>query len=125
MIKDSRPLFGALFVAALLGLPLSVYAGNIKDTDLISSNTFFLQPSIQNTVFAQARNSSDNQAATLVDLGPRLTAKGYQVVQDPDGANYIVLANIVYCNVTKPELPVEAIVASGYGSASGLPSWAV
>jgi hypothetical protein len=27
------------------------------------------------------------------------------------------LANIVYCNITKPEMPVEAMVASGYGSA--------
>jgi hypothetical protein len=48
-----------------------------------------------------------------------LTAKGYQVVQDPDAANYIVLANIVYCNVTKPELPVEMMVASGYGAGFG------
>lgn len=98
---------------------LPACAGNIKDTDLISSNTFFLQPSTQNTVFVQARNSSDNQAATLTDLGDRLTAKGYHVVQDPDVANYIVLANIVYCNVTKPELPVEAMVASGYGAGFG------
>jgi hypothetical protein len=30
-----------------------------------------------------------------------------------------VLANIVYCNVTKPEMPVESIVASGYGSGIG------
>ncbi|MEX5282469.1 MAG: complement resistance protein TraT [Nitrospiraceae bacterium] len=94
-------------------------AGNVKDTDLISSNTFFLQPSVQNRVFVQARNSSDNQAATLTDLGARLTAKGYQVVQDPDAANYLVLANIVYCNVTKPELPVEAMVAGGYGAGFG------
>lgn len=94
-------------------------AGNIKDTDLISSNTFFLQPSVQNRVFVQARNLSDNQAATLTDLGARLTAKGYQVVQDPDAANYLVLANIVYCNVTKPELPVEAMVAGGYGAGFG------
>lgn len=41
------------------------------------------------------------------------------MAQDPDATNYIVLANIVYCNVTKPELPVEAMVASGYGSGLG------
>ena len=32
-------------------LPLSAYAGNIKDSDLIASNTFFLPPSTHKTVF--------------------------------------------------------------------------
>lgn len=102
---------------ALIAIPLTTYAGNIIDTDLISSNNFFLPPSTQKTVFIQARNSSDNQDVSLHDLGARLSAKGYQVVNDPDGAHYVVLANIVYCNITKPEMPVEAMVASGYGSA--------
>jgi hypothetical protein len=106
-------------VAALLSLPFSAYAGNIKDTDLITSNTFFLPPSTAKTVFIQARNSSDNEAVSLTDLGARLTAKGYQIIQDPSEAHYIVLANIVYCNVTKPDMPVESIVASGYGSGIG------
>jgi hypothetical protein len=106
-------------VAALLSLPLTAYAGNIKDTDLITSNTFFLPPSTANTVFIQARNSSDNQGVSLTDLSSRLTAKGYQIIQDPSVAHYIVLANIVYCNVTKPEMPVENIVAGGYGSGIG------
>ncbi|MGQ0555646.1 MAG: complement resistance protein TraT [Nitrospiraceae bacterium] len=106
-----------LALSILLLLPINTYAGNIKDTDLISSNTFFLPPSTQKTVFIQARNSSDNQGVSFHDLGPRLAAKGYQVVNDPDGAHYIVLANIVYCNITKPEMPVESMVASGYGSA--------
>lgn len=103
----------------LIALPLTAYAGNIKDTDLIASNTFFLPPSTQNTVFIQARNSSDNQGVSFTDLGARLIAKGYQIIQDPSAAHYIVLANIVYCNVTKPEMPVESIVASGYGSGIG------
>ena len=106
-------------VAALLSLPLTAYAGNIKDTDLITSNTFFLPPSTAKTVFIQARNSSDNEGVSLTDLGSRLTAKGYQIIQDPSAAYYIVLANIVYCNITKPEMPVENIVAGGYGSGIG------
>lgn len=101
----------------LIALPLSAHAGNIKDTDLISSNNFFLPPSTEKTVFIQARNSSDNQEVSFHDLSARISAKGYQVVNDPDRAHYIVLANIVYCNITKPEMPVEAMVASGYGSA--------
>ena len=108
-----------LIPAFALCLPLAAHAGNIKDTDLITSNTFFLLPSTANTIFIQARNSSDNEAVSLTDLGARLTAKGYQIIQDPSAAHYIVLANIVYCNVTKPEMPVESIVASGYGSGIG------
>ena len=108
-----------LVLPVLLSLPLPAYAGNIKDTDLITSNTFFLPPSTVNTLFIQARNSSDNQGVSLTDLGARLTAKGYQIIQDPDAAHYIMLVNIVYCNVTKPEMPVENIVASGYGAGIG------
>jgi hypothetical protein len=108
-----------LVLSLFLSLPLAAYAGNIKDIDLITSNTFFLPPTTANTVFIQARNSSDNQDVSLTDLGSRLTAKGYQIVQDPNTAHYIVLVNIVYCNVTKPEMPVENIVAAGYGSGIG------
>jgi hypothetical protein len=104
-----------LFIA----VPLTAYAGNIKDTDLIASNSFFLPPSMAKTIYIQTRNSSDNQGVSLNDLGQRLTAKGYEIVQDPSLAHYVVLANIVYCNLTKPEMPVETIVASGYGSGFG------
>lgn len=106
-----------LALPLLIAIPLSAHAGNIKDTDLISSNNFFLPPSTEKTVFIQARNSSDNQEVSFHDLSARVSAKGYQVVNDPDRAHYVVLANIVYCNITKPEMPVEAMVASGYGSA--------
>jgi hypothetical protein len=102
-----------------LCFPLTAHAGNIKDTDLVSSNTFFMAPRTVSTVFVQARNASDNQDVTLSDLAARLTAKGYQVLQDPDAANYVVLANIVYCNITKPDMPVEALVEGGYGSGFG------
>jgi len=81
--------------------------------------TFFLPPTTANTIYIETRNSSDNQAVSLHDLGTRLAAKGYQIVQDHNAAHYILLANIVYCNVTKPELPVEAMVAGGYGSGFG------
>ena len=106
-----------LVLSLLIAIPLSAHAGNVKDTDLISSNNFFLPPSTEKTVFIQARNSSDNQEVSFHDLSARISAKGYQVVNDPDRAHYVVLANIVYCNITKPEMPVEAMVASGYGSA--------
>jgi TraT complement resistance protein len=110
---------GYILLLLFIAVPLTAHAGNIKETDLIASNVFFLPPSTAKTVFIQTRNSSDNQGVSLHDLGARLSAKGYEIVQDPSNAHYIVLANIVYCNVTKPEMPVETMVASGYGSGFG------
>jgi hypothetical protein len=94
-------------------------AANIKDTDLLVSNTFFLPPTSAPTVFFQNRNASDNQQITLSDLNDRLTAKGYRVVKDHQAAQFLVFTNIVYCNQTKPDLPVEVIVSGGYGSGIG------
>ena len=79
----------------ILALLIAGCASNIKDTDLLASNTLMLPPTTANTVFLQNRNSSDNQAVTLSDLGSRLTAKGYRVVQDPNTAYYVVLTNIM------------------------------
>ncbi len=80
-----------LMLSILLSLPLTAYAGNIKDTDLITSNTFFLPPSTARTVFIQARNSSDNQEVSLTDLSSRLTAKGYQIIPDPSSLSDFLL----------------------------------
>lgn len=107
-----------LLLPVLLGL-LTDCAGNIVDTDLLVSNTFFLPPTSANTVFIQNRNASDNQQVTLTDLASRLAAKGYRVVTDHETAQFLVFTNIVYCNQTKPDLPVEVIVSGGYGSSIG------
>jgi len=107
-----------LLLPILLGL-LTGCAGNIVDTDLLVSNTFFLPPTPANTVFIQNRNASDNQQVTLSDLASRLAAKGYRVVIDHETAQFLVFTNIVYCNQAKPDLPVEVIVSGGYGSSIG------
>ncbi len=108
------------FRGVLVGILLSTgCAANVRDTDLLASNSILLAPSTARTVFLQNRNSSDNQDMSLTDLASRLGAKGYQVVQDPQTAAYVVLTNIVYCNQTKVELPVEDMVAGGYGSGIG------
>jgi hypothetical protein len=105
------------FLAATL--LLTGCAANVRDTDLLASNSIMLAPSTARTVFLQNRNSSDNQDMSLNDLRSRLGAKGYHIVQDPQAAAYVVLTNIVYCNQAKVELPVEDMVAGGYGSGIG------
>jgi hypothetical protein len=107
-------------VRLLLSLPLCAgCASNVVDTDLLVSNTFFLPPTVANSVFIQSRNASDNQKVTLSDLESRLAAKGYTVVKDHQTAQYLLFTNIVYCNQTNPDLPVEVIVSGGYGSGIG------
>jgi hypothetical protein len=104
---------------AVLMVSMAGCAANVVDTDLLVSNTFFLPPSGGKTVFIQNRNASDNQKVTLSDLEGRLAAKGYQVIKDHQTAQYHLFTNIVYCNHTKPDLPVEVIVSGGYGSGIG------
>ena len=108
------------FRSLLAGILFSTgCAANVRDTDLLASNSLMLPPSTARTVFLQNRNASDNQAVSLNDLRARLNLKGYEVVQDPQAAAYVVLTHIVYCNQTKVELPVEDLVAGGYGSGIG------
>jgi len=108
-----------MIIVFLLSGTAAGCAANVVDTDLLVSNTFFLPPTVANTVFIQSRNASDNQKVTMADLESRLNAKGYQVVKDHQTAHYLLFTNIVYCNQTKPDLPVEMIVSGGYGSGIG------
>ena len=87
--------------------------------DLYTSTIFFLPPSSANTVYTEARNTSDNQQVTLNDLGSRLSAKGYKVVTDPNQAQYVIQANTVYCNTEKQTITMETMVAGGYGGGIG------
>ncbi len=100
----------------LIAAVFSGCAGNIVDSNLSTSNTIFLPPSQANTVYLQNRNMSDNQQVTLTDLGTKIGAKGYTVVNDPETAQYWVQTNIVYCNQEPPDLPMEAMVSGGFGS---------
>ena len=91
-----------------------------------------LDPRVVPAVIAQIRrggsllHAHDAHAVTLTDLSSRLSSKGYHIVQDPNAAQYVVLTNIVYCNLTKPELPVEDMVSimSGLHGLAGMASMA-
>jgi hypothetical protein len=94
-------------------------ASNLQGSNLYTSTIFFLPPSSANTVYIEARNTSDNQQVTLNDLGSRLSAKGYKVVTDPNQAQYVIQANTVYCNTEKQTITMETMVAGGYGGGIG------
>jgi hypothetical protein len=81
-----------------------------------ASNTVFLQPSKDKTIYVEVRNASDNPHALLSALPSRLSEKGYTVVQDPDLAHFILQATTVFAAKAKPGTTLDSLVAGGFGS---------
>jgi hypothetical protein len=92
---------------------------NIVDTKLMSNKSIFLTPGSTKTIYIQNRNISENQQVHLNDLGPRLSAKGYQVLQSPDQANVLLQTKIVYCNEAKESISLESVLSGGFGAGIG------
>jgi hypothetical protein len=67
----------------------------------------------------QVRNTSENQQVTPTDFAPLLSAKGYQVVADPQQAAYWLQTQVVYCHKPGDDVTPEAIAKSGFGSGLG------
>jgi hypothetical protein len=104
------------FFKMILLLLCTSCAANVRNTDLIVSNTFLIPPAQGAAVFILNHNISGNSQVSLSGLEPRLTAKGYRIVKDRESAQFIITTNLVYCNQTGPDWPAEAIVSGGYGS---------
>jgi hypothetical protein len=83
------------------------------------TDTVFLEPSADHTVFVQARNTSDQPSFDIdADLRASLAAKGYQVVADPRVAHYLLQVNVLSVGKTNPSA-AEKAWAGGFGSALG------
>lgn len=90
------------------------------DVQTKMSATIFLDPvkSDQRTVFVQVRNTSDQPAMDLApDIAASVAGKGYQVVDDPDHAHYILQANVLYVGKSDPSANALTL-QSGYGGAA-------
>lgn len=60
------------------------------------SETIWLEPSNNHTVFLQIKNTSDKDMSGLqAKIASAVTAKGYQVVTNPDTAGYWIQANVL------------------------------
>ena len=99
---------------------LSAGCSNVIRSGLMNSNTIFLDPNTNRTAHLQLRNTSENQTVSLTDLSAKLTAKGYQLVKDPEQANYWIQAKVIYCHQAAegvtPESVAKANVGAGIGS---------
>ena len=104
-------LFGFLFL-----LTLSTGCSNIIRAGLMNSNTIFLDPNTNRTVYLQLRNTSENQQLTLNDIQTKLAAKGYQIMQDPGQANYWIQAKVIYCHKAADSVTPESVTKAGFGA---------
>lgn len=88
------------------------------DVQTKMSASIFLDPVklSQRTVYVQVRNTSDKPEFDVsVDLVQAVTAKGYQVVDDPDLAQFYLQANVLYVGKSSTTA-AQALLSSGYGA---------
>ncbi|MGZ8374004.1 MAG: complement resistance protein TraT [Nitrospira sp.] len=100
----------------LLLLGLTTGCSNVIRSGLMNSNTVFLDPNTNRTVYTQLRNASENQQVMLNDVNTKLSAKGYQLVQDPEQANYWIQAKVIYCHKANDGVTMEAVAKAGPGA---------
>ena len=106
----------SLLFGFLLLLTLSTGCSNIIRAGLMNSNTIFLDPNTNRTVYLQLRNTSENQQLTLNDIQTKLAAKGYQIMQDPGQANYWIQAKVIYCHKAADSVTPESVTKAGFGA---------
>lgn len=100
----------AMLAAAITG------CSNVIRSGLMNSNTVFLDPNTNRTVYTQLRNASENQHVTLSEVNTKLSIKGYQLIQDPEQANYWIQAKVIYCHKAADGVAPEAVAKAGPGA---------
>ena len=110
----------AAFVVALTGcaaVHTSIAKRNL-DVQTRMSDAVFLDPVSpdKRTVFVQVRNTSDKPNFDLEGpIRSAISAKGYQVIDDPDAAHFKLQAQIL--SVSKASVTAaEAALNGGYGA---------
>lgn len=115
--SPKRPAPRALrLTVILLVLALSTGCSNVIRSGLMNSNTIFLDPSTNRTVYVQLRNTSENQGITLSEVQAKLTNKGYQLTKDPGETNYWIQAKVVYCHKAADSVTPETVAQAAFGA---------
>ena len=123
-MKNRNLLVAAIAAASLLLSGCGAMSTAIKKRNLEvktqMSQTVWLEPSSQKTVYLQVRNTSDKDMSDLQTLlAQDLQAKGYTVTSSPDAAYYWIQANVLKAD--KMDLrESQGFLSSGYeGAAMG------
>lgn len=111
-----------VFVLLLQGCAAVQTAVSHSDLDVQNrmSETIFLDPvgPDKKVVFVQAKNTSDQPGFDLEPaLKQAIAAKGYQIVDDPNRANYILQVNVLQVGKVDPSAAEQSFLG-GYGSAA-------
>ncbi|RMH38360.1 MAG: hypothetical protein D6690_00130 [Nitrospirae bacterium] len=88
------------FIVVLLVLPMMTAAcendaNPFKDVQLTQSQSIFLQPSTDKTVYLEIRNASGNPSLTLSGLQEAIAAKGYTLVKDHNQAHFLLQGKVL------------------------------
>lgn len=106
----------------LMSLTLTACSGHMtltKNNQFKASNTIFLTPTSDKSVYLAIRNTTDKPNSALSDLPDKFTAKGYTVVDDPEKAHFVVQVNTVYASKMKPGTTIDSLIAGGFGAGIG------
>ena len=104
------------FFVLLMLVPITTGCSNVIRSGLMNSNTVFLDPSMNRTAYLQLRNTSENQNVTLSEVQTKLTTKGYQLMKDPEQANYWIQAKVVYCHKAAEGVTPESVAKANFGA---------
>lgn len=102
-----------------LGVLLSGCLSTSLQTSATMSQTIFLNPVAKDkkSVFLNIKNTSGENVNLEPKLRSLLQAKGYEIVDEPALATYILSTNVLYCNRKQENNAVPAAVAGGAAGA--------
>lgn len=111
----------AILLPLLAGCGATMTALGKRELDVQTrmTNTIFLDPVTpeKRTVYVQVRNTSDRADFDLEQaIRAEIAARGYQIVEDPDQAHYMLQANVLQAGRTS-ETAAKANFGGGFGSA--------
>jgi len=114
-----RAFFIPLYALILLITGCANHMTLTKQQTTATSNTIFLRPTADRTIYIETRNTSDRPNATLSTLPQLLAAKDFTVTADPDKAHFILQVTTVSAVKAKPGTTLDSLVAGGFGSVIG------
>ncbi len=84
-------------------------------TKATMSQSIFIDPVAKSkqTIFVAMRNTSGQEIDLESKILHKLQSKGYTIVDDPDNANFILQANVLYCDIKQENNAVGAGVLGG------------
>jgi hypothetical protein len=108
----------ALLLSSGCAATYTAVAKRQLDVQTKMTDTIFLDPVLpsQRTVFVEVKNTSDKPDLDIErPIRERIASRGYQLVDDPRRAHYILQANVLQAGRTS-ETAAEQMYGRGYGA---------